>query len=431
MKLAILGSSPLALEAALRFHLHGASLTWFNAPEIEYEEYFARHFQAATYISETGLNFLKESGKTYSADSAVNFDYWKNNYFLPLAEMMMREQKVRTHDVVSVTKRYLAPSETLEKRTRFLDLFRVMFQVNPQEFIKEQQITNPEAYERLSKELVDSLQKNLEMYEDFDLVLDLRRPSESASVSVTGRALGEGRVSKDQLKYGIEALKLAREINLDANDVREVALVGSGPLAAEILMTLTEWLKDLRSRLFIVSEEAWPFQKYLEEGDARSVTELKELFEYFNQEFQIEVNEFHHKLREWQELDDFVQAKMSKPVEPIPRLVFFSGHNATAVDQLLDKRRLFLTLEKPDFREGLRQPENNPLELKTIGVDRILVANKMQKPKIETHLAGQEVGHFDVDLDLPNMARAWSKDLEKLKGIENEIFKLFSPADSH
>jgi hypothetical protein len=55
----------------------------------------------------------------------------------------------------------------------------------------------------------------------------------------------------------------------------------------------------------------------------------------------------------------------------------------------------------------------------------------MQKPKIETHLAGQEVGHFEVDLDLPNMAQAWSKDLEKLKGIENEIFKLFSPADSH
>ncbi len=180
-----------------------------------------------------------------------------------------------------------------------------------------------------------------------------------------------------------------------------------------------------------MSEEAWPFQKYLEQGEATSVIELKTLFEYFNQEFQNEVNEFHRKLREWQELDDFVQAKMQKPVEPIPRLVFFSGHNATAVDQLLDKRRLFLTLEKPDFREGLRQPENNPLELKTIGVDRILVANKMQKPKIETHLAAHEVGHFEVDLNLPNMAGSWSKDLEKLKGIENEIFKLFSPADSH
>ena len=137
------------------------------------------------------------------------------------------------------------------------------------------------------------------------------------------------------------------------------------------------------------------------------------------------------KLREWQSLDDFVQAKIQKPVEPIPRLVFFSGHNATAVDQLIDKRRLFLTLEKPDFRDGLRQPENNPLELKTIGADRILVANKMMKPKMDVHLALNEVGYFECELNLPNISGAWKQDLERLKGIEYEIFKLFSPADAH
>ena len=118
-------------------------------------------------------------------------------------------------------------------------------------------------------------------------------------------------------------------------------------------------------------------------------------------------------------------------MEPIPRLVFFSGHNATAVDQLIDKRRLFLTLEKPDFREGLKQPENNQLDLKTIGVDRILVMNKLQRPKIETHLSQNEIGYFECESLLPNMKEAWAKDLENLKGIEHEIFKLFSPADAH
>ncbi|MBA2403127.1 MAG: hypothetical protein H0V66_00025 [Bdellovibrionales bacterium] len=431
MKLAILGSSPIALEAALRFHLHGASLTWFNFDEIEYEHYFQKYLPKDGYVSETGLIFLKEMGLNYSPAHAFDYQSWKQNYALPLTEFLKAQQKVRPHEVVSVSKRFLAANEVLEKKSRFLDLFRIIFQVNPQEFIQEQKESNPETFERLSKELVDSLQMNLEMYEDFDLVLDLRRATDARSVSVTGRALGEGRVSKDQLKYGFEALKLAQEIAADAKDMREMALIGSGELAAEIAVTLTDWLRDERSRLFIVSQEAWPFQKFLEQGEVQAVKELNQLFEFMNGEFLKEVNDFHGKLREWQALDDFVQAKIQKPVEPIPRLVFFSGHNATAVDQLIDKRRLFLTLEKPDFREGLRQPENNPLELKTIGVDRIMVANKLHKPKLDIHLDQKEVGHFDFEMNLPNISGSWSKDLEKLKGIENEIFKLFSPAGAH
>ena len=431
MKLAILGSSPIALEAALRFHLHGASLTWFNFAEVEYEDLFENTLSEDTYVSEAGLTFLKEMGKTYAPSNPKNFSSWKENYLKPIVELLSHEQKVRPHQVVSISKRYLAPSETPQERTRFLDLFRVLFQVNPQEFIKEQELTNPEAFERLSQELIDSLQTNLEMYEDFDLVVDLRRSTQVQSLSVTGRALGESRVSKEQLKYGFEALDLALEIHKDAQDMRELALVGSEPLAVQIVLTLGEWLKDQRSRLFIVSEEAWPFQKFLESGEPDSVKRLNEVFDFMNAEFQQDVNEFHLKLREWQDLDDFVQAKIQKPVEPIPRLVFFSGHNATAVDQLIDKRRLFLTLEKPDFREGLRQPENNPLELKTIGADRILVANKMMKPKMDVHLALNEVGYFECELNLPNISGAWKQDLERLKGIEYEIFKLFSPADAH
>jgi hypothetical protein len=431
MKLAILGSSPLALEAALRFHLHGASLTWFNFNEIEYEEHFQDNLSGDAYTSETGTLFLKELGLSYIVPAHFNFQYWKTHYFVPLSGLIMTQQKLRPHEVVSISKRFLGPLETPKNKSRFFDLFRLIFQINPEEFIKEQEATNPETFERLSKELIDSLQTNLEMYEDFDLVLDLRRSTSAGSLSVTGRALGESRVSNDQLKYGFEALKLAKEINQDTQDVRELAICGSGALASEAILQLGSWLKDQRSRLFVVSEEAWPFLNFLEQGEDLATTRLKSLFDYLENEFQNDVSNFHHKLREWQELDDFVQVKISKPVEPIPRLVFFSGHNATAVDQLIDKRRLFLTLEKPDFREGLKQPENNQLDLKTIGVDRILVMNKLQRPKVETYLTQNEMGYFECESLLPNMKEAWAKDLENLKGIEHEIFKLFSPADAH
>lgn len=431
MKLAILGSSPIALEAAVRFHLHGASLTWFNFDEVEYESHFQNVLNSNDYTSEGGLELLSSAGFKYVAPKNFDYKFWKDQYFAPLAALLQNEHRLRPHEVVSVTKRFLAPDEQITGKTRFLDLFRVIFQVNPQEFIKEQEANNPETFERLSKELVDSLQTNLEMYEDFDLVLDLRKSVDTRSLSINGRALGEARVSRDQLKYGFDALTLAKEIVQDPQDRRELALIGSGNLAAEILTTLGDWLKDPCSRLFVVSGEAWPFQKFTEEGEATSVKKLKDLFDYMDGEFQNEITEFHNKLREWQELDDFVQAKKPKPAEPIPRLVFFSGHNAAAVDQLIDKRRLFLTLEKPDFREGLRQPENNPLELKTIGADQILVANELHKPKIEVTLAPQEVGFYTLAVALPNEKDAWSKDLEKFKGIEHEIFKLFSPAGAH
>lgn len=427
MKLAILGSSAMALEVVVRFHLHGASLTWFNEDETKDISAFESYLDAKDYTSESGRNLLQKK----ASDNKFSYQSWRESYYLPLVEFFKTEQKVRSHEVVSVTKRFLAPQEEIEGKSRFHDLFRIIFQVNPQEFIEEQAMNNPETFKRLTEEFKLSLQSNLEMYEDFDLVLDLRHAELSGPLSITGRALGEFRVSPEHMKYGKDALELAQNINENAQDVRELALVGSGPLALEILLSLETWLKDQRSRLFIVSEEARPFEAFLNEANGMAREKFHELLQYMEDEFQRDITTFHEKLREWQNLDDFVQVKVPKPVEPIPRLVFFSGHNATAVDQLVDKRRLFLTLEKPDFREGLLQPENNQLELKTIGVDRILVATAGKKPKMQIELASDEVGFLKAVPAFPNVKDAWQADLQKIIGIENEIFKLFSPADSH
>jgi len=230
------------------------------------------------------------------------------------------------------------------------------------------------------------------------------------------------------------ALKLldeAKKIALQNGPERELALVGSHELAAETLMELEGWLKDPRSRLFIVSEEPTPFEYYLRRAVPEKSQKLKSILDYFVQEFKKESEDFHQKLREWQDLDDFIQVKVPKPAEPIPRLVFFSGHNATAVDQLIDKRRLFLTLEKPEFREGLIQAENNALELKTIGVDKVLVATRFERSEIKIGLRMSEKGYFEAVPACTFFTDAWKCDLDQLKGIEDEIFKLFSPRDSH
>src|SRR5690606_33683713 len=112
---------------------------------------------------------------------------------------------------LSVAKRFLAPHEEINGRSRFYDLFRVIYSVDPRDFIEQQKETNPEAYERMTTEVVQSLGHKIEMYNNFDLVLDLRSTLDKASLSISGRAVGEGR-STDKVFYGVEALNESLKI---------------------------------------------------------------------------------------------------------------------------------------------------------------------------------------------------------------------------
>lgn len=411
MKLAILGMNSTALEAAVRFHLHGAQLTWFcegQLPPTKDEE-----------VTQLGLGLINQS----------SINSWENDYLKPLMSFLKSDHRIKTNSVLSISKRYLALDEVPAKSSRFLDLFRIIYQVNPTQFIEEQKELNPETYQRLSDEFVNSLQDHIEMYEDFDMVLDFRTLDVANSISVTGRALGEKRISNDYVIKSNEILSWTKNLTLQ-DDVREIALVGSNYLAAQAIINLGTWLNDLRTRVFVISHEEDPFAEFLRIGESEIVSKLSNILKGMDDQFEKEVNDFHAKLREWQALDDFIQVKKPRPVEPIPRLVFFSAHNASAVDQLIDKRRLFLTLEKPDFRTGKKQPENNLSDLKTIGVDRVLVAGNLSKKHLELHLNSTEKGFFSLNILPIEIKNAWDQNLKLLKGIEDEIFLLFSPADT-
>lgn len=411
MKLAIIGSSPIALEAALRFHYHGANITLFAGNDSP----VGWPVREEDYIGHLGKRTLIETGGPLK--KSKSWKEWKANYQKPLLAFLRQHQVVKEYEVVSVTKRFLSQDEEVPGKTRFYDLFRVIYEMDPQDFIHQQKETNPELYERLSEEFTVSLQSSIEMYEDFDVVIDLRWPTVTKSMAVSGRALGEKRVDPKKVIYGLETLKRLPE----END-REIALIGSGALAAEVLLRLENWLKDPRMNLFIVSTDADPFA-----GNKKVAHIIKAM----EKDFQLEIDKFEKKLREWQEMEDYIRAKYPRPAEPIPRLNFFSGHNVTAVDELIDRKRLFLTLEHPDFREGKKHPANNQLELKTIGVDRIFVALDPVKKEIAQNLRILERGYYYYDPAFAGTDDAWEKDLEALKGIEDEIFRLFSPAGTH
>src|SRR5690606_36007133 len=169
--------------------------------------------------------FITETGGRSLIDSEFSWQKWKTHYYMPLVEILRTGQEVRSHQVVSVAKRFLAPQEEVPERSRFHDLFRVIYEGNPEEFIGRQKEMDPATYERLSEEFIQSLQTSLEMYEVFDLVLDMRHETQPVSLAATGRALGEGRI-KDKVFYGLDVLRYA-----PAENTREIALIGSGDLA--------------------------------------------------------------------------------------------------------------------------------------------------------------------------------------------------------
>lgn len=426
MKLAILGHSPIALEAAVRFHLHGAAFTWFMHDE-DIVHFDSQATGPMAFTSDLGMSLLKEIAKSYHPQ---NFSWkdWRNNYQKPLIEYLKAHQEIKEEEIVSVTKRFLAPGEVIPGKSRFFDLFRIIYKVNPKEFIEDQKETNPETYQRLTEEFVHSLASTIEMYQDYDVILDFRNNLSKASASRAGRALGEGRRTEKVL-YAMAALKTSKNI-IPTPEIREIALVGSDSLGAEILLSLEAWIKETKSRLFIISTEEDPFADFLKVADEGTKARMLNLFSHLEKEFQQEIEIFTQKLREWLELDDFVQVKIPKPVEPIPRLVYFSGHNVTAIDELIDRKRMFLTLEKPEFRDGKKHPENNHLDLKTVGVDQILIAHAKKDLSI-LEVDSAEAGFFSVTPTRPNIRDGWEHDLSELQGIEDEIFKLFSPHDSH
>lgn len=426
MKIAILGSSPVALEAALRFHLHGAAFTWF-VDQDDFRHFTSPKFAAHSFTSDLGMGVLKEIDQSYSPE-VFSWGEWYDKYQAPLVSYLKAQQEVRFDEVVSITKRFLKHGEEIPGRSRFLDLFRVIYKVNPKDFIEGQKESNPEMYQRLTEEFINSLAGSIEMYQDYDLILDLRSDLGKASIAASGRALGESRAT-DKVSYGLNTLKKASEIK-PTPDFRELILVGSDSYAAEVLIALTDWIKEIRSRLFIATTEEEPFKEFFEKAHPDTVKKLHDLFAHIEAEFEGEINIFTKKLHEWQELDDFVQVKIPKPVEPIPRLNYFSGHNVSAIDELIDKKRMFVTLEKPEFRTGKKHPENNFVELKTIGVDHILVAHTKRDDSF-VQLDNEEKGYFSLIPERLNVKSAWETDLKKLEGIEDEVFKLFSPADSH
>lgn len=330
MKVAILGPSPQAMEIARELIALGASVRLFWQPVLETAELIAWHQQGLVVAAP-----------------------WRQ-----------------------VTKRFLPAGVVPTGKSRFHDLFRVSFQVNPEAMINQGLAEQPEVYQKLSDEFMASLKSQLEMFEDVDVVIDASAPVPRRMLGPGGPAIGESRLRPETVAFAGDH----GDWSAWAKDAQEVAVVGDGRQAAEVLLGLRAWWSKKSHRIFLISASAAPFQQFMQEDHGTVNQELHAFLRSAEAEQAEALAAWQALDAEWQELDDFVKVKKPRPELPIPRLVIFSAHMLSGVDQLVDKSRSFLTLETIPWLEGQVQPENNLLELKTIGVDRIIGATGTRRP---------------------------------------------------
>jgi hypothetical protein len=204
MKIALLGCSPIVLESALRFHSYEANFSWFiDEPHMD-SFYVLPTLGWSDCTSELGFKTLSSQNfDTTFVKETFSWKLWEEKYFNPLVQILGAFQEIKPYKVISIAKRFLTPTEVIPDHSRFHDLFRVIYQINPEEFIDQQKEVNPETYQRLSDEFIQSLQASLEMYEDFDVIFDFRKAVEPTSMSVSGRALGEERINDEKVYRGL------------------------------------------------------------------------------------------------------------------------------------------------------------------------------------------------------------------------------------
>lgn len=261
--------------------------------------------------------------------------------------------------ILRVHKRFLSLNETPETG-RLTDLFRIIFEQNPSDEITQQmQGDNKDIFEKLTDFEMDYLKSRFESFEDFDLIIDTNTPRYAGMDGV--QAIGESTL---ELKYAQEKWSLPDQTG------SEIAIVGEAFIDQKNIDNLIDWLIEGkgRNRVFYISDN----------GDPLSNSEYQEALSRLEEFEQKRVGEFLSQLKDWEKLEDYEKVKIPKPEDPIPTLVYFSGHNITAISKLSDQDRLYITCEIPAWRKVIKGEDNARRSLKTIAVDDLWVCQGYQ-----------------------------------------------------
>jgi len=316
---------------------------------------------------------------------------------------------VKAH-VIRVHKRFLNPLETIKNHTRFLDLFRVVYCLDPKENILKQMEENPEAFSKLGPEVIESLATEVESYKDFDVVVNFDLFSMDKN-EVRFNHLGPGGVAAvNELKF---AASFKGNLENDSFANHQTLFIsgsefGNKPVLHQ-LFEMWKWHPHLK---FI-----WQLSEALEDLTLTPADQVA--LEQFKLNDNALIAQFEKDLHEFRSQPDYIQAKLVRPQEPSPILTIYAGFEVSNLDKLLDQAQYFATLECPSFRKNVYS-----FDLKTVACDGILIFKNNNTYEIDGIFwcPPKELGlfHFDIDSGEDFHLR-----------VESELMNFFSASDDH
>jgi hypothetical protein len=398
MKLAIIGSGPLAIFSAQHFDQIGAEVVLFQKSPLGGNiRFLIEHFP--------------ELEISYNNQNLKIKNFWEQQ-LVPAIQYLEERNLTKAGEVLRVHKRFLHKEEMIYGKTRLHDLFRVIYSVNPKESILKQLTENPEMFSQLGEHVVNSLHMPVESFEDFDIVIDARGLGRE---SMPMGAANASALNEKNLK-GSAALYYQKEIfSCSLTDKKNLVVIGHTEASALTMLKCKEWLfsKPEHSLNWVTHLEAKkPFH------NDWLTTQLNQLLDESQSHFEKQKEIFEVKIHEWRDLEDYIKAKVPKPVQPEPKIKIFEGYDVTSVDRLLDREGVFATIETPDFREFA--PQN---DLKTLPAEALFITcGVIENSLFEAGEKADEPGHYILKGDDLNSG------LNQIKKIEEGILSFFSRA---
>lgn len=398
MKMAIIGSGPVALYSAAHFEQLGAHVVLFQRSPLGGLPRFMRKYQIHGQVD-------------YPHSKSIE-TFWEED-LVPLIEFVEEKKIAKKGDVLRVHKRFLDRREAVPGHGRLIDLFRVVYSVNPQDSILNEKALHPEMFEKLGKDVLDSLSEPIEHYEDFDVVIEATGRGKNDFKMGPGGAYALNEKNLNHHAHFYYGKDFFKKINLDDPTLKTLAIVGDDIASELAFFKLQDWLiKNEDHRVYWI-RSSLSNQFHLKD-------ELQPLFQFAEKVFDHKKEKFEEDVRLYRDRPDYEKAKISPPLPPQRKCEIFYGHNVTSIDRLLDRDGLFMTIETPEFRMADPVDKN----LRTLAIDAVVIENGVNSEhSLGENLTIDEPGFYAIHTDSLKEA------ITQIYEIETNLMSFFSKSE--
>ncbi len=344
MKIAIIGSGPIALEAAARFILLEANILLYSPqkPPASVEaqaELFANslHFVSWDGLREAhGGQLLEAEGQELPKGKEYpTLHQYSKLYLRPLNEIVKSKVTLREFRAQRVSKSFITPSQ---KVARLRDLFRVVYLYIPKREIESAELKNQEVFSQIDQVDIAALAAPLERYDEVDLVIEAIGLSHSPMGAGAAFAINEEILLK--ANHAIYQ-KIGKVEGLEK--MREVAVVGQGHFAYF-------WIKLLKAQGPAELVIHWISNGLkFEHNDC----DIQDILKSDQIKYDEKVRQHQSKVFEYREKPDYIRVKLKEPAEP-QKIIRLSELSLISLDYLSDQQGLFLTFGDADSMQSFK-----------------------------------------------------------------------------